>query len=67
MISNLVKVVWEERRVPQEWVHTILIPIPKEGNLSNCENWSGIALLEVIEKIVARIIQQRLQIIAERE
>ena len=67
MILDLVKAVWEERRVPQEWVDAILIPIPKKGNLSNCENWRGIALLEVMGKIVARIIQQRLQIIAERE
>ena len=43
------------------------IPIPKKGNLRSCDNWRGISLLEVVGKVVARIIQGRLQKLAERE
>ena len=37
-----------------------LIPITKKGDLRNCDNWLGIALLEVVQKVVARVVQQRL-------
>ena len=44
----------------------ILIPIPKKGNLRCCDNWRGIALLDVMGKVVARVIQGRLHKLAER-
>ena len=44
MIADLVHRIWEERRVPKEWVDAILIPIPKKGNLRSCDNWCGISL-----------------------
>ena len=67
MIADLVHRIWEERRVPMEWVDAILIPVPKKGNLRSCDNWRGISLLEVMGKVVARIIQGRVQKLAERE
>ena len=67
MVADLVHRIWEERRVPKEWVDCILIPIPKKCNLRSCDNWHGISLLEVMGKVVARIIQGRLQKLAERE
>ena len=41
--------------------------IPKKGNLKSCDNWRGISLLEVMGKVVARIIQGKLQKLAETE
>lgn len=67
MISDLVGAVWEEHSVPQEWVDAILVPIPKKGNLQCCDNWRGIALLDVVGKLVARVVQTRLQKLAENE
>ena len=67
LIINLVETVWKEKRVPQEWVDAILIPIPKKGNLHICDNWHGISLLDVMGKVVARMIQNRLQVLAERK
>ncbi len=58
--------VWEERQVPQDWINAILVPIPKKGNLHVCVNWRGIALLDVVGKLVARIVQSRLQVVAEK-
>ena len=45
----------------------ILIPIPKKGDLHCCDNWRGIALLDVVGKVAARIVQTRLQTQAEQE
>ena len=51
--------------MPQAWRDAELVPIPKKGDLSLCDNWRGIALLDVIGKVVGRLIQSRLQAFAE--
>ena len=50
MLTELMSVMWENRCVPHEWSDAILIPIPKKGNLRCCDNWRGIALLDVVGK-----------------
>ena len=46
--------------VPVDLVNAQLVPIPKKGNLAECDNWRGITVLDVLGKVVARIIQSRL-------
>ena len=53
--------------VPLDWRHAELVPVPKKGDLSKCDNWRGIALLDVAGKLCGRIIQDPLQLLAERE
>ena len=64
--EDLFSAVWEERHIPHKWVNAILIPIPKKGKLHCCVNWRGIALLDVVGKVAARIVQTRLQTLAEQ-
>ena len=45
---TLVRAVWREKCVPQDWRDAILIPVPKKGNLYCCDSWRGIALLDVL-------------------
>ena len=59
--------VWRDGCVPQAWRDAELVPIPKKGDLSSCDNWRGIALLDVIGKVVGRLVQNRLQDLAESE
>ena len=66
-LLDLIHTVWKERQVPRKWADAILVPIPKKGNLKSCDNWRGIALLDVVGKVVARILQERLQRVAEAE
>ena len=66
-LLDLVHTVWEQWQVPRDWSDAILIPIPKKGDLSRCDNWRGISLLEVVGKVMARILQERLQQVAEDE
>ena len=47
-LLELVHDVWKEKSVPAEWRDAILIPIPKKGDLSHCDNWRGISLLDVV-------------------
>ena len=41
------------------------VPIPKKGDLTSCDNWRGISLLDVFGKVFAKVIQQRLQQVVE--
>ena len=45
----------------------MIVPIPKKGDLSDCKNWRGISLLDVVGKVTARILPDRLQQLAEEE
>ena len=67
LLTKLVQAAWKEKHVPQDWQDAILVPVPKNGNLRCCDNWRGIALLDVVGKLVGRIVQNRLQQLAEQE
>ena len=58
---------WRDQKVPTDWRDAIIVPIPKKGDLTSCDNWRGIALLDVVGKVLAKIIQMRLQRVAEME
>ena len=45
----------------------ILVPIPNKGDLSCCDNWRGVSLLVVLVKVVAIVLHERLQRLAEGE
>ena len=64
-ILDLFHSVWKEESVPKEWRDAILVPIPKKGDLSICDNWQGISLLDTVGKLFAKVIQRRLQVIVE--
>ena len=63
MLLKLVQVTWKEKRLSQDWQDAILV---KKGNLHCCDNWRGIALLDVVGKLVGRIVQNHLQKLAEQ-
>ena len=65
ILLDLMHSVWKERQVPQDWSDAVLVPIPKKGDLIMCDNWRGISLLDVVGKVAARILQGRLQELAE--
>ena len=66
-LLDLVHTTWKEQSVPEDWTDAVLIPIPKKGDLFNCDNWRGISLLDVVGKVIARILQDCLQQLAEEE
>ena len=64
---DLILSAWQEKCVPRNWADAVLIPIPKKGDLTYCANWRGISLLEVCGKVLAKVLQRRLQEVAEEE
>ena len=64
-LFTLMKAVWREGEVFQDWRDAVIVPVPKKGNLQSCDDWRGISLLDVVGKVLGCIIQDRLQVIAE--
>ena len=63
---SLIHTVSEEGSVPQAWKDANLVPIPKKGDLSYCDNWRGIALLNVAGKVAGWLVQNILQQIGNK-
>ena len=54
-ILTLFQTVWEKRCVSSEWRGALLAPVFKKGDLSCCDNWRGISLLDVMGKLFTRV------------
>ena len=59
---ELVHDVWNEKSVLECWSDAILIPIPKKGDLSHCNNWRGIPLLNVTEGCSQNLPREALEV-----
>ena len=62
----LIEDIWREGAVVKDWKDAVIVPIPKKGDLKSCDNWRGISLLEDTGKVFGRILNGRLQMIAEK-
>ena len=60
-MKKLFDLIWEQERVPDEWLKGIIVKLPKKGDLLDCNNWRGVTLLIFASKIYARGIFERLQ------
>ena len=50
----------------RDWQDAVVVPIPKKGDLKQCDLWHGISMLDVVGKVLGRIVEGRLQVIAEK-
>jgi hypothetical protein len=61
IMTKLFGKIWEEERVPAEWLRGNICKLPKKGDLSDCNNWGGVTLLNVSSKILTMCIFERMQ------
>ena len=59
-IYELIRQIWEEERIPEEWEETIIVPTYKKEDTDRCENYRGLALGKV-HKILAYIILKKIK------
>ena len=57
--------IWAKGSVVDDWRNAVVVPVPKKGDLRCCDNWRGISLLDVAGKVFVRVMQDRLQVMAE--
>ena len=50
-----------------DWRPASLVPVPKNGDLRQCDNWRGTALMDAAEKLCGRLIQNQLRSVVENE
>jgi hypothetical protein len=65
MVANilelLLKKTCESGQIPKEWKQGLIIKLPKKGDLTECRNWRGITLLNIISKVLTTIIYKGLK------
>ena len=59
--------IWETGEWPEEWTFSTFIPLPKKGDLKQCENCRTIVLVSNASKILLRIILERIRVKTETE
>ena len=63
LASSLYKLslqIWETEEIPKDWKDAIIVPVLKKGRREGCGNYRGISLLSIAEKILARMLLNRL-------
>ena len=64
-IVCLVQNIWMKENIPKDWGTSIFCPIHKKGDKTICANYRGIALLDIVYKIVSKLIAIRMTKIME--
>ena len=61
VLHSMCQQIWKTQQWPQNWKRSIFIPIPKQGNATECSNYRTTALISQASKTVFKILQARLQ------
>ena len=59
--------VWKRGKWPEDWGHSMFIPIPKKGDLAKCTNYRTISLVSHASKVLLKVILSRIQHKTEQE
>jgi hypothetical protein len=52
--------IWNKEELPHQWKESIVLPIHKKGDKTECSNYQGISLLPTSYKILSNILLSRL-------
>jgi len=50
-LTYLINMIYKNEDVPDDWRHGIIVTLPKKGDFSDCNNWRGITLLSISNKV----------------
>jgi len=64
-IHKLIISIWNKEELPEEWKESIIVPIYKKSDKTDCSNYWGISLLPTTYKILSHILLSRLTPYAE--
>jgi hypothetical protein len=55
-IHKLINSIWNEEQLPDQWKESIIVPVYKKGDKTDCNNNRGISLLSTSYKILLNIL-----------
>jgi hypothetical protein len=64
-IHKLIISIWNKEELPDQWKKSIIVPVYKKGDKTDCSNYRGISLLSTTYKILSNILLSRLTRYAE--
>ena len=64
-IHKLIISIWNKEELPDEWKESIIVPIYKKGDKTDCNNYRGISLLPTTYKVLSNNLLSRLPPYAE--
>ena len=59
-IHKLIIAIWNKEELPEEWKESVIVPIHKKGDKTECNNCRGISLLPTTYKILSNVLLSRL-------
>ncbi|GFS17809.1 endonuclease-reverse transcriptase [Elysia marginata] len=65
ILTALCQRIWNEKKCPTEWTKSLVVSLPKKGNLRLCNNYRTISLISHPSKVMLRVILNRLEPKAE--
>jgi len=60
-LDKLCNQVWREVQIVTEWTRSVLITIPKKGDLAKCNNYRTISLMNHMSKVLMSVLLERLK------
>ena len=65
-LMTICNMIWQTREWPTPWTQSLVITLPKKGNLQQCQNYQTISLISHPGKVMLKIILNRLKPQAEK-
>jgi hypothetical protein len=59
-IHKIINSIWNKEEFPDQWKESIVLPVYKKGDETDCSNYRGISLLPTAYKILSNIFLSRL-------
>jgi hypothetical protein len=59
-IHKHIILIWNREELPHQWKESIVLPIHKKGDKTDCSNFRGISLLSTSYKILFKVLLSRL-------
>ena len=60
VLHSICQQIWKTQQWPQDWKRSLFIPIPKKGDAKECSNYCTIALISHTNKVMLKILQEKL-------
>lgn len=64
-LTTLCNKILHQNAWPKEWTQSLVLPLPKKGNMKKCTNYRTISLISHPSKVMLNIILDRLKSLAE--